>query len=56
MLVPPAAVVDELIDLYTCYIHNKPHTLFHEPSLRKAARHGSLSHAVLFGIAGLSAR
>lgn len=53
---PSARTTEELVDLYICYIHNKPHTLFHEPSLRQAAKDGSLSHAVLFGIAGLSAR
>lgn len=55
-ILPSAEIIGELIDLYICYIHDKPHTLFHEPSLRQAARDGSLSHAVLFGIAGLSAR
>ena len=53
---PPAEVVEELIDLYICYIHDKPHSLCHEPSLRRAAREGILHHGVLFGIAGLSAR
>jgi len=53
---PLAEVVEELIDLYICYIHDKPHSLFHEPSLRRAAREGTLHHGVLFGIAGLSAR
>lgn len=53
---PPFEVVEELIDLYTCYIHDKPHSLFHEPSLRQAARDGTLHHGVFFGIAGLSAR
>jgi hypothetical protein len=53
---PPAEVFKELVDLYIGYIHNKPHSLFHQPSLRKAARDGTLNHGVLFGIAGLSAR
>jgi hypothetical protein len=53
---PPAEVIEELVDLYICYIHNKPHSLFHEPSLRQAARDGTLHHGVLFGIAGISAR
>ena len=55
-VLPPAEVVQELIDLYICYIHDKPHSLFHEPSLRRAARDGTLHPGVLFGIAGLSAR
>jgi Fungal Zn(2)-Cys(6) binuclear cluster domain len=53
---PPAEVVEELIDLYICYIHDKPHSLFHEPWLRQAARDGTLHHGVVFGITGLSAR
>jgi Fungal Zn(2)-Cys(6) binuclear cluster domain len=53
---PRAEIVEELVDLYICYIHDKPHSLFHEPSLRQAARDGTLHHGVLFGIVGLSAR
>jgi hypothetical protein len=53
---PPAEVVKDLVDLYICYIHNKPHSLFHEPSLRQAARDETLNHGILLGIAGLSAR
>ncbi|PVH88083.1 hypothetical protein DL98DRAFT_404711 [Cadophora sp. DSE1049] len=53
---PSKEVTTELIDLYISYIHDKPHTLFHEPSLRESAEHGTLSRAVLFGIFGLAAR
>lgn len=53
---PPLDVRVELVDLYISYIHGKPHSLFHEPSLRRAVLDGSISHAVLFGILGLSAR
>ncbi|KUJ16311.1 uncharacterized protein LY89DRAFT_586216 [Mollisia scopiformis] len=53
---PPKETISEIIELYICYIHDKPHTLFHEPSLKASAKNGTLSPAVLFGILGLSAR
>ena len=53
---PSREITTELIDLYISYLHDKPHTLFHEPSLRASAAEGTLSPAVLFGIFGLAAR
>lgn len=53
---PSREITTELIDLYISYLHDKPHTLFHEPSLRESAAEGTLSPAVLFGIFGLAAR
>ncbi|KFY06982.1 hypothetical protein V492_07560 [Pseudogymnoascus sp. VKM F-4246] len=37
-------------------MHDKPHALFHEPSLREAVASGSVAEVVLFGILGLAAR
>jgi hypothetical protein len=53
---PDHEVLRELIGLYILYIHDKPHSLFHEATLTRRAMDGTLSRAVLFGILGLSAR
>lgn len=53
---PSLEVRRELCDLYISYIHDKPHTLFHEPTLRQEVADGSVSRAVLYGVLGLSAR
>jgi hypothetical protein len=55
-LMPSEQVRLELVDLYICYIHDKPHSLFHESSLKLAARDKTVSRAVLYGIFALSAR
>ena len=53
---PDQEVLRELIGLYILYIHEKPHSLFHGPTLTRQAMDGTLCRAVLFGILGLSAR
>jgi hypothetical protein len=53
---PPSDVRRELCDLYISHIHDKPHTLFHEPTLRQQVADGTVSRAILYGIMGLSAR
>lgn len=45
-----------LADLYFDYIHDKPHTLFHEPSLKESIVDGTVSRTVLLSMIGLSAR
>jgi hypothetical protein len=55
-LQPSHEIKDELVTLYLRHLHNQPHTLFHEPSLLEEVRSGTVSHNVLFGILGLSAR
>ena len=55
-LQPSQEVREELVALYVRHLHNKPHTLFHEPSLMEDVRNGSLSHNVLLAILGLAAR
>ncbi|KAH7411186.1 hypothetical protein BKA64DRAFT_662873 [Cadophora sp. MPI-SDFR-AT-0126] len=54
-LVSPEIVV-ALVDLYIRYMHDKPHALFHEPTLRESAVNGSISQVVLLSILGLAAR
>lgn len=53
---PSQAIIGKLVELYLRHLHNKPQTLFHEPSLRKDAREGTLPLPQLLAILGLSAR
>jgi hypothetical protein len=52
----PKHVVETLVELYLRYMHDKPHALFHEPSLKNAVANGTVSQVVLFSILGLAAR
>lgn len=52
----PKRVIETLVDLYLRYMHDKPHALFHEPSLKIAVASGSVSQVVLLSILGLAAR
>jgi len=54
-LVSPEIAI-ALVDLYIRYMHDKPHALFHEPTLRESAVNGSISQVVLLSILGLAAR
>jgi hypothetical protein len=47
---------DHLVDLYLKLIHDKPHTLFHPPTLKKQAHEGSLPKTILYGVMALAAR
>jgi hypothetical protein len=53
--VEPEIAID-LVDLYIRYMHDKPHALFHEPSLKESVANGSVSQVVLLSILGLAAR
>lgn len=53
---PSRHVICELVDLYIKLVHDKPHSLFHEPSIRDAAASGLIRNQVLCGILALSAR
>lgn len=53
---PSQQIREELVMLYLRYLHNKPHTLFHEPTLLESVRTGTISYNVLYGILGVSAR
>lgn len=48
--------VFELVDLYFKFMHDKPHTLFHEPSFKSSVVSGTASRLVLLSMMGLSAR
>lgn len=52
----PKNVAEMLTELYLRYMHDKPHALFHEPSLREAVANGSVAQVVLLSIMGLAAR
>lgn len=52
----PKDVAETLTELYLRYMHDKPHALFHEPSLREAVANGSVAPVVLLSILGLAAR
>lgn len=52
----PKNVAETLTELYLRYMHDKPHALFHEPSLREAVANGSVAQVVLLSIMGLAAR
>lgn len=45
-----------LVDLYFKYIHNQPHSLFHEATFKTSVLEGTASDPVLLGMMGMSAR
>ena len=45
-----------LVKLYLERIHDKPHTLFHPPSLLLAVEQGTIARHVLYGILSLVSR
>ncbi|KAF3137223.1 hypothetical protein TWF703_005145 [Orbilia oligospora] len=53
---PYSTEVFDLVDLYFDYIHDKPHILFHEPTLKTSVRNGSVSRTVLLSLIAISAR
>ncbi|KAH8589303.1 hypothetical protein B0O99DRAFT_523490 [Bisporella sp. PMI_857] len=53
---PPLDVIEEALNMYFLYIHDKPHSLFHEASLRECVRKRTVSRPVIFGILGLASR
>ncbi|KAK5734462.1 hypothetical protein LTR17_008963 [Elasticomyces elasticus] len=48
--------VSQLVDYYIDYIHDKPHSLFHTPTLRRDVAQGSIDKTLLCAILGLVAR
>lgn len=48
-------VIEELCKLYIKHIHDDPHALFHEPTLRRDVASGTIPDATLYCIIGLSA-
>jgi hypothetical protein len=53
---PYTEEIIHLVNLYFDYIHDKPHTLFHEPSLKASVVDGTVSRTVLLSLIALSAR
>jgi hypothetical protein len=53
---PSTDVVECLVELYLCYIHDKPHSLFHCRSLQLAIQDGTCPKALVFSILALGAR
>ncbi|KAF5262559.1 hypothetical protein FOXYS1_6712 [Fusarium oxysporum] len=45
-----------LVNLYFRFIHDSPHSLFHEPTFKASAAEGTVSKPVLLAMLGLSAR
>ncbi|WZH47740.1 Zn2-C6 fungal-type domain-containing protein [Fusarium acuminatum] len=45
-----------LVDLYFIFLHDKPHTLFHEPTFKASVAEGTVSQPVLLAMMGMSAR
>jgi Zn(2)-Cys(6) binuclear cluster domain-containing protein len=45
-----------LVDLYFRFIHDQPHSLFHEPSFKASVMAGTASQPVLLSMIGMSAR
>lgn len=45
-----------LVDLYFRFIHDSPHSLFHEPTFKASVAEGTVSKPVLLAMLGLSAR
>jgi hypothetical protein len=46
----------ELVDLYFKYIHNQPHSIFHEATFKQSVLEGTVSQPVLLAMIGMSAR
>lgn len=47
---------EHLVELYLQFIHDKPHTLFHPPTLRAQVRKDAVPRVILFSIMSLAAR
>lgn len=45
-----------LVDLYFRFMHDSPHSLFHEPTFKARVVEGTVSQPVLLAMMGLSAR
>jgi hypothetical protein len=56
LLAHSGAEVLHLVDLYFKFIHDKAHTLFHEPTFKLSVAHGTASRQVVLSMVGLSAR
>jgi hypothetical protein len=46
----------DIVDLYFTFMHEKPHSLFHEATFKAKVRDGTVARAVLLGMLAVSAR
>ena len=53
---PPHDVLEEIISLYFRYLHNQPHSLFHEATFRGQFADGTVPEIFFYAVIGLSAR
>lgn len=53
---PDISVVRQGVDDYLRYLHNRPHTLFHPPTLKRAVIEETLDEALLLAICSLGFR
>jgi len=53
---PYSEDIIHLVDLYFDYIHDKPHSLFHEPSFKASITDGTVSRTVLLSIIAITSR
>ncbi|KAH6684754.1 hypothetical protein B0J14DRAFT_573532 [Halenospora varia] len=56
LLIPPKAVLEELVDLYFRLIHDGPHTLFHEPTFLARLAENLIPGFLLLALISLSTR
>ncbi|KAF5656889.1 hypothetical protein FHETE_10732 [Fusarium heterosporum] len=56
LVVPDAALAEELASLYFRYMHIKFHNIFHRATFIAQVRDSSIPKILFFGVAGLSAR
>ena len=47
--------VEDLVKCYFAYIHDRPHSLFHEATIWADIRSGSIRQSLLYAICGLAA-
>lgn len=52
----PDEVVEDLVEHYIHYIHDRPHSVFHLPSLRAAVREKALKTGLLYAILSFGCR
>ncbi|KAF2186375.1 hypothetical protein K469DRAFT_664325 [Zopfia rhizophila CBS 207.26] len=55
-LVLSQQTIEELVEQYIYFIHDRPHSLFHQPTLRRDVRNKRMKKALLYSICGLGCR
>ena len=52
----PEGIIIELVEHYIDKIHDRPHSLFHVPTLRESVRSGNINKALLMAICSMGSR